>query len=569
MSINTMSSDDFRALADLLFPDVTQTRAEIEAQYPPRTLPDGAWVSRFAPSPTGFIHLGGVFAGLLNKMLTKTTDGVYILRIEDTDQNREIERGTEQIIEAFAKVDLIPDEGPVTIDPITQEGDYGPYIQSQRFDMYQVFIKDMVARGGAYPCFMTSEELDSIREQQQKENGRPGIFGVWARSRNLSLDDIKQRLDNGDEFVIRIKAPMASDAKVAVEDKIRERLEFPVNDIDAVLLKSDRFPTYHFAHVVDDYLMRINLILRADEWIPSIPLHVQIHELLDIPLPTYAHIAPIAKMEGNSRRKLSKRKDAEAAMSYYYEAGYPQTAILEYLLNLANSTFEEWRNENPQAPYTDFPFEIDRLGRASALFDMEKLTSVSKEIIANYTAKEVYEQVLAWAKDYQSESVPILKANEDYSIRVFDIERGGDNPRKDLAKWDEFETYYGVFFDQLFERYVPEGYADIPDLKKEDLLDLLAYLIDTTAQTFNEDKDAWLQRMRDYAAENGYAKRRKDYQKNPEDYKGWFGDIMMAFRVALTGKTQTPDLYEMVRTMGEGRVLSRFTSARDYFASHA
>lgn len=569
MSINSMSSDDFRVLADLLFPDVSQTRAEIEAQYPARNLADGAWVSRFAPSPTGFIHLGGVFAGLLNRMLTTTTDGVYILRIEDTDQNREIERGTEQIIEAFSKVNLLPDEGPVSTDPITQRGDYAPYIQSQRFDLYQVFIKDMVARGGAYPCFMTSEELDSIREQQQKDNSRPGIFGEWARSRKLSLDDIKQRLANGDEFVIRINAPIVSDAKVAVEDKIRERLEFPVNDIDAVLLKSDRFPTYHFAHVVDDYLMRINLVLRADEWIPSIPLHVQIHELLDLPLPLYAHIAPIAKMEGTSRRKLSKRKDAESAMSYYYENGYPQTAILEYLLNLANSTFEEWRNENPQLPYIEFPFEIDRLGRSSALFDMEKLTSVSKEIIANYSAKEVYTQILEWAKDYKSELADILTADEAYSIRVFDIERGGEKPRKDLAKWDEVETYYGVFFDQLFEQYVPEGYADMPDLKQEDLLDLLDYLIETTAQTFSEDKDAWLQRLRDYTDENGYAKRRKDYKKNPDDFKGWFGDIMMAFRVALTGKTQTPDLYEMVLTMGEERVLKRFISARDYLASKA
>lgn len=567
MSINTMSPDDFRVLADLLFPNVTQTPADIEAHYPQRELADGAWVSRFAPSPTGFIHLGGVFTGLLNRMLTTSTDGVYILRIEDTDQKREIERGIESIIEAFAKVNLLPDEGPVTTDPIVQAGDYGSYIQSERFDLYQVYIKEIVARGGAYPCFMTNEELDAIREQQQKDNSRPGIFGVWARSRTLSLDEIKQRVENGDEFVIRINAPTASDAKISIVDKVRERLELPVNDIDAVLLKSDKFPTYHFAHVIDDYLMRINLVLRGDEWIPSLPLHVQIHEFLALDLPTYAHIAPIAKMEGTSRRKLSKRKDDEAAMSYYYENGYPTDSILEYLLNLANSSFEEWRNENPTLPYIEFPFDIDRLGRASALFDMEKLTSVSKEIIAKYSAKEVYEQVLAWAETYQPDSVPMLTADEAYAISVFDIERGGDKPRKDLAKWDEWQQYYGMLFDDIFEASVPAGYVDAPKLKQEDMVALLDFLIETTPATIVEDKNAWIQGMRDYAADNGYAKRAKDYKKDPDAYKGVFGDIMMAYRVALTGKTQTPDLYEMICIMGEDRVLSRFKQARDYFAS--
>lgn len=561
-----MSPDKSRELANLLFPNVTQTPAEIEAQYPQRDLPDNAWVSRFAPSPTGFIHIGGIFAGLINRMLTTTTGGVYILRIEDTDQNREIERGIEQIIESFAKVNLLPDEGPYTTDPIQQRGDYGPYIQSQRVDIYKAYIKDMVARGKAYPCFMTSAELDEIREQQQKQNMRQGIYGVWARSRNLSLEDIRQRLEDGEEFVIRIKADAAPDAKISVEDKIREHLDLPTNDIDAVLLKSDGFPTYHFAHVIDDYLMRINLVLRGDEWIPSVPLHVQLHEAIDAPLPVYAHFAPIAKMDGNSRRKLSKRKDDEAAMSFYYEKGYPTEAILEYLLNLANSTFEEWRNENPDKPYIEFPFDIDRMGRASALFDMEKLTSVAKEIIANYPAQKVFDETLAWAKNYNERYLPILTHDEHYSVQVFDIERGGDKPRKDLAKWDEFETYYGMMFDDLFETYVPAGYSEAPDLKQEDMVALLDYLIATTTQTFTEGKDAWLARMREYAAENGYAKRRKDYQKNPEDYKGWFGDIMMAFRVALTGKTQTPDLYEMVQIMGEDRVKARFQRACDHFA---
>ncbi|MGJ3239858.1 MAG: glutamate--tRNA ligase [Anaerolineae bacterium] len=566
MTINTMTAEERQALADLLFPNVTKTPAEIEAQYPARDLPESAWVSRFAPSPTGFIHIGGIFTALINRMLTSASGGAYILRIEDTDQNREIERGVEQIIEALARVDLLPDEGPISSDPVKQRGAYGPYIQSDRFDIYQVYIKDMIANGTAYPCFMTNDELSAIREQQQRENNRPGIYGVWARSRQLSLSDVERKLANGEEFVVRIKAQVRPDAKISVRDKVRERLDLPANELDSVLLKSDRFPTYHFAHVIDDYLMGVNIVLRGDEWIPSLPLHIQVLESIGAPIPMYAHFAPIAKMDGDSRRKLSKRKDDEAAMTYYYERGYPQDAILEYLLNLANSNFEDWRADNPDAPYSEFPFDIDRMGRASSLFDMEKLTSVAREIIARYDAQTVYQQALAWAETYQPEMAERLSVDAEYSVRVFDIERGGDKPRKDLAKWDEIETYYGVLFDDLFAQYVPDGYADAPEIKPADMVILLDYLIETVPQTVNEDKNEWIQRMRSYALDNGYAKRRKDYEKDPDAYKGWFGDMMMAFRVALTGKTQTPDLYEMVRTMGEERVTARFQQARTYFA---
>ncbi|MEM9955009.1 MAG: glutamate--tRNA ligase family protein [Chloroflexota bacterium] len=567
MTINTMSHDDFNALADFLFPDVTQTPADLEAQYPPRDLPEDAWVSRFAPSPTGFIHIGGIFAGLLNKVMTRATDGVYILRVEDTDQQREIEKGTEQIVEALERVGLLPDEGLTQYAPLVQEGKYGPYIQSERLHLYAVYAKHMVANGKAYPCFLTSEELDDIRNQQEKQKMRPGVYGVWAKSRNLTMAEIQARVEKGEDYVIRLKAPAGTDEKVTVHDEIRDRLDLPANDMDAVLLKSDKFPTYNFAHVVDDYLMRCNIVMRGDEYIPSLPLHVQILDYAGIPRPKYAHFAPIAKMEGDSRRKISKRKDPEAAMSYYYENGYPQDAILEYLLNLANSAFEDWRVENPDAPMLDFPFEVSNMGRAPALFDMEKLTSVSKEIIANFTAQEVYQQAVVWAETSDTEMATLLKQDEAYSIRVFDIERGGDKPRKDLAKWDEIEQYYGMLFDTFYDAYVPAGYTDAPDLKSEDMVAWLDYLIETTPQMLSEEKTDWINRMRDYATDNGYAKRGKDYKKDPDAYKGMFGDLMMAFRVALTGKTQTPDLYEMVQTMGVERTVGRFQKARDYFAS--
>jgi len=567
MSINTMSNDDFRALADLIFPDVTQTPADIEAQYPARDLPEGAIVSRFAPSPTGFIHIGGIFASLLNRLMTNATNGVYILRVEDTDQKREIEGGTAMIVEALQRVNLLADEGVIEYEPLAQVGDYGPYIQSERFDIYQVYAKDLVARGKAYPCFLTPEELDEIRDQQQKQNTRAGVYGVWARSRNLTLEQIKAKIDSGEEFVIRLKAPTAPDEKVTVNDLIRGRLDLPANELDSVLLKSDRFPTYNLAHVIDDHLMRCTIVLRGDEYIPSLPLHIQIVEATGTPMPEYAHFAPIAVMDGESRRKLSKRKDPEAAMSYYYENGYPQDAILEYLLNLANSSFEDWRVENPDTPIIDFPFDVTKMTRASSLFDMEKLTSVSKEIIAKYDAQTVYDNAVAWAEDFDEATANLLKADPEYSVRVFDIERGGDKPRKDLAKWNEVEQYYGMLFDELYDTYIPEGFSEAPDLKQEDIVALLDYLIETTSQTITEDKQAWIQRMRDYALDNGYAKRPKDYKKDPDAYKGVFGDVMMVFRVALTGKTQTPDLYEMVITMGAERAIKRFQNARDHFAS--
>ncbi|MEL6407959.1 MAG: glutamate--tRNA ligase family protein [Chloroflexota bacterium] len=566
MTIDSMTPDDFRALADLLFPDVEKTIADVQAQYPPRDISDGAYVSRFAPSPTGFLHIGAIYTSLMNRMITRN-GGVYILRIEDTDQNREIEGGTEQIVEALNRVEMTPAEGPYTSNPLQERGDYGPYIQSERFDLYQIFMKEVVANGWAYPCFMTTEELDEIREQQVKSRVAPGIYGSYARSRQHSLDKIKQKIEAGEEYVMRIKAPNDTNSKIRVDDIVRDKIEMPANNLDAVLLKADGFPTYHFAHAVDDYLMGINIVLRGDEWIPSVPLHVQVNEAIGAPLPMYAHFAPIAKMDGNSRRKLSKRKDPEAAMSYYYENGYPIEAIIDYLLNLMNSSFENWRAENPDAHYEDFDFDLDKLGKASALFDLDKLTSIAKETIAAYTAEEVYEKAVEWAQLYDESYIPILTADKAHSIRVFDIERGGDKPRKDLAKWDEIEEYYGVLFDAFFENYVPAGYADAPEIKNEDMVELLDYLIETTPQTFNEDKMDWLNRMREYAADNGYAKRRKDYKNDPDAYKGWFGDMMMAFRVALTGKTHTPDLYEMVLALGEEKTVARFQRARDHFAS--
>lgn len=565
MTIDSMTPQDFRTLANLLFPDVDETPADVEARYPKRDLPDGAYVTRFAPSPTGFLHIGAIFTALMNRMISHE-NGIYILRIEDTDQNREIEGGVEQIVDALNRVEMTPDEGPFTTNPLEQRGDYGPYIQSERFDIYQIYMKDVVARGLAYPCFMTPDELDEIREQQIKSRVAPGIYGAYARSRQHSLDTIRKKVEAGEEYVIRIKAPNDTGDKVRVADIVRDTIEMPVNNLDAVLLKADKFPTYHFAHAVDDYLMGINIVLRGDEWMPSVPLHVQVNYAINAPLPKYAHFAPIAKMDGNSRRKLSKRKDPEAAMAYYYENGYPIEAIIDYLLNLMNSNFEDWRVENPDAAYEDFPFALDKMGKASSLFDLEKLTSIAKETIANYTAEEVYQKALDWAQRYDERYVPILTADKAYAIRVFDIERGGDQPRKDLAKWDEIEQYYGMLFEPYFENYVPDGYAEAPDLKAEDMVELLDYLIETTPQTLEEDKRAWIDRMREYAADNGYAKRRKDYKKDPDAYKGWFGDMMMAFRVALTGKTQTPDLFEMVQAMGAEKTVERFQRARDYFA---
>jgi glutamyl-tRNA synthetase len=559
----TMPITHFAEIAELLFPQVTERPADVFARYPARVLPAGAVVTRFAPSPTGFLHIGAIYISLIGHMLTWQSDGIFILRIEDTDQQRKIEGGVDEIVGSVIAFGLEPDEGVLQVDPVTaaiiERGDYGPYQQSHRKHLYHVFAKELVAKGRAYASFQSEEELAAIRAEQEKVGAKFGYYGPWAKDRGLTLDEIRARLAAGRPFVIRYLADYPTDATIAIDDAIRGRIEMPASDQDFILLKSDGLPTYHFAHVVDEPTMRVNLVLRADEWLSTLPLHVQLFEATELPLPRYAHIAPIGKMDGSSKRKLSKRKDPEAAVNYYLEAGYPRQAILEYLLNVANSAFEEWRNDNPTAPFTEFPFRLEQMSSSVSLFDKDKLDSISRNLIATYSAQEVHDAIVAWAQAYNLELARLLTADVEYSVRVFSIDRGGDAPRKDLANWAEVNQTFGFFFDEIYARSIQNGF-DMPDIAAVDTIRIADAIIASVADL--PDKEAWLQQMREVSLALGFAPTRQLYKSDPGRFKGQFGDVMMVSRVALANQRFTPDLYEMMVIMGRARVVARMEAAK-------
>jgi glutamyl-tRNA synthetase len=550
-------SDFHTQLAELVFPHVTKTPDDFQRQYPPRDLPDAAKVTRFAPSPTGFVHIGSLMTSLVDKLVARQSGGVFFLRIEDTDKKREQDRSIEEIVQNLNNFDLTPDEGAVDIDPLVEVGAYAPYLQSGRVEIYEAFAKDMIAHGNAYPCFCTEEELSRIRAEQEAAGAMPGYYGRWAKWRDASLEQVKERLDAGERPVIRIRAPYPNEARARFTDLIRGELDLPANDQDSVLVKSNTLPTYHFAHVVDDTLMRVNTIVRGEEWLPSAPLLIQTFEFLGLPLIDFAHVAPIAKMDGNSRRKLSKRKDPEANVMYYHEAGYPRQAVTEYLLNLANSGFYDWRKANPDAPAQEFPFKLGDMGVAMPLFDFVKLNDVSKDIIATYTAEQVYDYVVTWAQEFNPRLLDVLTADRDYAIRVFNVERTGNAPRKDLVNWSDVERVYSFFFDALFDPQANGGYP-LPKLPADDIRSILEHIRGFDPAT---PKDVWLDGMRGLAEQLGFAPNAKTFKQNPGAYKGQFGDVMMVVRVALTGRTNTPDLYEILSIFGSERIGRRIEMA--------
>ncbi len=545
-------------LAELIFPHITKTPEDYYRQYPARNLPEGARVTRFAPSPTGFVHIGSLMTTLVDSRVAHQSGGVYFLRIEDTDKKREQDRSVEQIVQNLSNFDLLPDEGVVDIDPIVEIGAYGPYTQSARIEIYETFAKAMIQRGAAYPCFCSEEELAELRKQQEAQNVKPGYYGNWAKWRDVSLEQVQAELSKGNRPVIRVRAPYPNEDRVNFRDVIKGDLSLPANDQDSVLLKSNSLPTYHFAHVVDDTLMRVNTIIRGDEWLPSAPLHIQLFGLLGVPLPDFAHVAPIATMEGTSKRKLSKRKDPEANMMFYYEAGYPAQAITEYLLNLANSAFYDWRVANPGVSYVEFPFRLEDMGVAMPLFDLIKLSDISKDVIATYSAQQVYDYAVEWARQYNPQLAGILEADPAYSVSVFNVERVGAAPRKDIVNWSDVERACGFYFDDLYEATIAANGYPMPPFDSADIVAILQHVAEFDAEM---PKDAWLDDMRALAESLNFARDAKTFKKNPGVYKGHFGDVMMVVRVALTGRTNTPDLYETLRTFGTERIQQRVARA--------
>lgn len=547
--------DDKHSMAELLFPHITKAPDDYEEMYPKRDLAEGAKVTRFAPSPTGFLHMGSLFAALVGKKTAEASDGVFYLRIEDTDKKREVENGVTGMVEGLKAFGVEIDEG--MLNETESKGSYGPYIQSKRTPIYQAYVKSLVEKGVAYPCFMSEEEIQAVREKQESEKKLPGIYGEYAMYRNISYDEAKQRIDNGEEYVVRLHSPGREDCRVSFEDSIKGKIEMPENILDVVVLKKDGTPTYHFAHAVDDHLMRTTDVTRGDEWISTTPIHLQLFSVLGFEPPQYAHIAPIQKedSETGGKRKLSKRKDPEAAVEYYKEAGYPVEAVIEYLLTIANSNFEEWRIENPDADVCEFKFSLSKMSKAGALFDLAKLNDVSKNYICKLDAEEVFDLAAEWAKEYNKKLYDRLTEDEEYAKAIFAIERGNAKPRKDIGKWEDVEYYVSYFYDELWDKKL--DFAD--NLSNDDMIEIL----ETYKSLYNENDSAeeWFPKVRDMAVTLGYAKAPKAYKKDPDAYKGHVGDVASVIRAAVTGRRNTPDLYEILQTLGIDEVMQRFDRA--------
>ena len=547
---------DYKDLANLIFPDAKDI-SYYEEKYPERNLPEGAIVTRYAPSPTGFMHIGGLYQALVARTLAKETGGVFFLRVEDTDQKREIENGVTDIVSALKDFNMAPDEG--MISDTEEMGNYGPYKQSLRKDIYQSYAKYLLEQGKAYPCFCTPEDGEEMRKKQETAKVRPGYYGAWAKCRNLSVEEMVEKIKSGVPYIVRFKSPGREDRKIKHKDVIKGNVDFPEHDQDIVIIKADGLPTYHFAHAVDDHLMRTTHVIRGDEWLSSVPLHLQLFHELGFKAPKYAHISPIMKNDNGGKRKLSKRKDPEAAVSYYKEQGIPAEAVKEYLLNIANSTFENWRRANPDKKIEEFDFQLNKMSVSGALFDMIKLLDIGKTVISKMTAEEVYINSLEWAKEYDAELTEMLQ-DKDYALKVFGIERGNKKPRKDIAKWSDVKENIEYMYDDKFYGKIQEYPYQSAISDKESIEKILKLYIEKYYDE-NDDKQTWFDKIKALAVEMGYAGEVKEFKANPGMYKAHVGDVSTVLRVALTSRTNTPDMYEIMQVTGKDRVTKRFEKA--------
>ena len=539
---------DTNALAALLFPDVTATPADMEARFPARDLPEGAVVSRMAPSPTGFVHLGNLVQGLISERMCHQSGGVFFLRVEDTDAKREVPGAVEVLIDTMERYHIRYDEGATKTG---DNGAYGPYRQRQRAEIYHVYAKQLVLQGEAYPCFCTEEELTAMRAEQEQKKVNFGYYGPYAVWRDRPLEDIKAALDAGKPWVLRYRSTGSIEHKFKFIDLVKGEIDVTENDIDHVLLKSDGSPTYHFAHAVDDHLMRTTHVVRGDEWLATLPFHLQLFRSLGFRPPKYLHIGPLQKMDGDSKRKLSKRKDPELALTYYRQEGFSVDAVYEYIMTVLNSNFEDWRRANPDAPIDAFRFSAKKMNPAGALFDAVKLRDVSKNVLSRLTADAIYAEVTAWAADFDRDLYDRFVADPAYAKAILNIGRGGKKPRKDFATFADVRPYLDFFYDDLFE--VREAVPDT--FKKEDVKAALARF----AETYDENDDAgvWFDKIRAIAKDLGYADDMKEYRQNPDSFPGSVADVSMFLRLAVTGRMNSPDMYDVMRVLGRERVLAR------------
>ncbi|MEA4831284.1 MAG: glutamate--tRNA ligase [Oscillospiraceae bacterium] len=542
-----MTPTQLKSLAALLYPSIGTTPEYFEEKYPPRNLPEGAKVTRFAPSPTGFVHFGGMFPSTVSERLAHQSGGVFFLRIEDTDSKREVDGAEENIIKSYNSLGIMFDEG-VTLNGET--GAYGHYRQSDRKQIYQTYAKKLIEEGKAYPCFCAPEQLDAVREEQEKNKELPGYYGKYAVCRELTYEQIAGNINAGKSFVLRLRSTGDPDNKIKFTDLVKGNLELTENNIDHILLKSDGMPSYHFAHAVDDHLMRTTHVVRGEEWLPSLPYHIQIFAALGFRLPKYLHISQLMRMENGAKKKLSKRDNC-AALSYYNTAGYPAATVREYVMTLLNSNFEDWRRANPAADINDFPFSIKKMSGSGCLFDFDKLNDVSKNVISRMSAHDVYVLLTEWAKENDPDYYALLTRDSEYAESILSIGRGGAKPRKDLTTWADAKQYMNLFYDELFgiQDMIPEKYD------KNDVMNALQKFILT--YNYEDVQSAWFEKIKDISESLGYASDMKEYKQNPEAFKGNVGDISMFIRVAVTGKLNSPDMYEVMRILGYNTVINR------------
>ena len=544
---------DYQALSQLLFPNVTDTPEMLEQRFPLRNLPEGAVVTRMAPSPTGFVHLGNLVQGTISERMAHQSGGVLFLRVEDTDAKREVPGAVEILIDTLKHYGINFDEGA------THDGDngiYGPYRQRQRANIYHVYAKKLVSEGKAYPCFCTEEELSALREVQEANKETTGYYGKYAMWRDRSLEDVQAQLEAGNPWVLRFRSEGNIENQFKFDELVKGKLTITENNVDHVLLKSDGIPTYHFAHAVDDHLMRTTHVVRGDEWMATLPFHIQLFQALGFKLPKYVHIGTLMKMDGTTKRKFSKRKDPESALTYYKAEGFPVESVREYLLTLLNSNFEDWRRANPDAEIDDFKFSPKKLNPAGGLFDFAKLVDVSKNVLSRMSAEKVYTLLLEWAKEFDPDFAEKLAADPAYATAILAIGRGGKKPRKDLATWKEAKPYMGFFYDE---------YMETPVFDEKLSKDTVATILDKFLAAYDpaDDSNLWFEKVKAITEEIGFTTDMKAYKANPTAFPGTVADVSAVIRMAVTGKTNSPDLYTVMQILGEDRSKARITAAKN------
>ena len=538
---------DYQALAELLFPDVTDTPEMLEERFPLRDVAEGAVVTRMAPSPTGFVHLGNLVQGMISERMAHQSGGVLFLRVEDTDAKREVPGAVEVLIDSLKHYNILFDEGA------THTGDngvYGPYRQRQRAAIYHVYAKKLVSEGQAYPCFATEEELAAMREKQEANKETTGYYGKYAIWRDRSIEEIKEQIAAGNPWVLRFRSTGSIENQFKFDDLVKGKLTITENDVDHVLLKSDGIPTYHFAHAVDDHLMRTTHVVRGDEWLPTLPFHIQLFKALGFKLPKYVHIGPLMKMDGSSKRKLSKRKDPELALTYYKAEGFPIKAVQEYLMTVLNSNFEDWRRANPDAPVDSFKFSPKKLNPAGSLFDYAKLTGVSKNVISRMDAEEVYTLLVEWAKEFDADFAAKLESDPAFATSILAIGRGGKKPRKDLAVWKDAKDYMGFFYDEYLQKPVFDE-----KFSNETVIDALTRFLEKF--DIADDSAVWFEKVKEITNDMGFTTDMKAYKADPSAFPGTVADISTFIRQAVTGKTNSPDLYTVMQILGYERTVAR------------